>query len=117
MVEMLLSEGAEVNAADANHNTPLMLACHVGTATVVSLLLDYRADTTMKDDKGWMADDAAVIAGHHKCSQLIAEHNAHLKTPAATVSKQTTYSGDMPPSSLKPTAYLGLMLGEMADGS
>lgn len=51
--------------------TPLMVACQVGAASLVSLLLDYRADTQAKDSKGWTADDSAVIAGHHKCSELI----------------------------------------------
>lgn len=32
---------------------------------MVRLLLQYDADITIKDDKGWTSDDYAVMNGHH----------------------------------------------------
>jgi len=42
-----------------------MLAAGNGQISMVKLLLQYDADSTVKDTKGWSADDYAVMNGHH----------------------------------------------------
>ncbi|KAH9507972.1 hypothetical protein Btru_052489, partial [Bulinus truncatus] len=65
--------------------TPLIMACHEGSISLVKLLLENKADTSMKDAKGWTADDYAVIQGHHACSQLISDHTlVRRPTPTST---------------------------------
>ncbi|KAK7891619.1 hypothetical protein WMY93_023582 [Mugilogobius chulae] len=68
MAEFLLKEGADVNAADDNKRSPLMMAAGNGQFDMLQLLLRYDADITLRDDKGWSADDYATKHGHHACS-------------------------------------------------
>lgn len=42
-----------------------MIAACNGQISTVRLLLQYDADITVKDDKGWSSDDYAVMNGHH----------------------------------------------------
>nr|XP_014349262.1 PREDICTED: ankyrin repeat domain-containing protein 26-like isoform X2 [Latimeria chalumnae] len=81
MVEFLLKEGADINATDKSKRTPLMIAASSGQISMIKLLLRYDADIAIKDDKGWTADDYAVINGHHACSHLIIEHGTKKKVP------------------------------------
>lgn len=43
----------------------LMMAACSGQISMVRLLLQYDADITVKDAKGWSSDDYAVMNGHH----------------------------------------------------
>uniref|UniRef100_A0A3P8VH28 Uncharacterized protein n=1 Tax=Cynoglossus semilaevis TaxID=244447 RepID=A0A3P8VH28_CYNSE len=54
--------------------SPLMIAASNGQIGMLRLLLRFNADVTLKDTKGWSADDYAVMNGHHPCSLLIIEH-------------------------------------------
>ena len=42
-----------------------MIAAGNGQISMVRLLLQYDAEISLKDSKGWSADDHAVINGHH----------------------------------------------------
>lgn len=42
-----------------------MIAASNGQISMLRLLLKFDADISMKDKKGWSADDYAVINGHH----------------------------------------------------
>ncbi|XP_041651040.1 ankyrin repeat domain-containing protein 36C isoform X3 [Cheilinus undulatus] len=75
MAEFLLKEGADVNLIGQDQRTPLMIAAGNGQIGMLRLLLRYDADITLKDAKGWSADDYAVMNGHHPCSLLIIEHS------------------------------------------
>ncbi len=46
--------------------SPLMIAAGNGQIGMLRLLLQFDADITLKDNKGWSADDYAVINGHHQ---------------------------------------------------
>ncbi|XP_029993452.1 ankyrin repeat domain-containing protein 26 isoform X10 [Sphaeramia orbicularis] len=74
MAEFLLKEGADVNFTGQEERSPLMMAAGNGQIAMLRLLLRYDADITLKDSKGWSADDYAVMNGHHPCSLLIIEH-------------------------------------------
>ncbi|XP_068168753.1 ankyrin repeat domain-containing protein 26-like [Antennarius striatus] len=75
MAEFLLKEGADVNFMDQDQRTPLMMAAGNGQISMLRLLLRFDADISLKDNKGWSADDYAVMNGHHPCSLLIIEHS------------------------------------------
>lgn len=45
--------------------SPLMIAAGNGQIGMLRLLLRFEADITLKDTKGWSADDYAVMNGHH----------------------------------------------------
>ncbi|KAM9352318.1 ankyrin repeat domain-containing protein 26 [Symphorus nematophorus] len=75
MAEFLLKEGADVNFIHQDQRTPLMIAAGNGQIAMLRLLLRFDADITLKDTKGWSADDYAVMNGHHPCSLLIIEHS------------------------------------------
>ncbi|KAK6177563.1 hypothetical protein SNE40_015640 [Patella caerulea] len=93
---LLLRSGADVNIVDKEFRLPLMYACQDGSINLVKLLLEYQADTTSKDDKGWTADDYAVIKGHHACSTLIADHDRRYNLGSAASTPRTA---SFPPSS------------------
>ncbi len=46
--------------------TPLIAAAMEGHIAIVKLLLDYGADTEIKDSEGWKAADHAAMAGNHR---------------------------------------------------
>ncbi|XP_034734643.1 ankyrin repeat domain-containing protein 26 isoform X12 [Etheostoma cragini] len=79
MAEFLLKEGASVNFMDQGQRSPLMIAAGNGQISMLRLLLRFDADITLKDTKGWSADDYAVMNGHHPCSLLIIEHSTQRK--------------------------------------
>ncbi|XP_072242367.1 ankyrin repeat domain-containing protein 26 [Leuresthes tenuis] len=87
MAEFLLKEMADVNSVDQDRRSLLMLAAGNGQISMVKLLLQYDADSTVKDTKGWSADDYAVMNGHHPCSLLIIEHGTQ-RADGASVSRQ-----------------------------
>jgi len=48
----LLKLGADVNLADESGRTPLMMACSADSRELVYLLLEFQADTELRDDHG-----------------------------------------------------------------
>ncbi|MGH0177743.1 UNVERIFIED_CONTAM: hypothetical protein FKN15_017457 [Acipenser sinensis] len=78
MVEFLLKEGADVDAKDKSKRTSLMITANNGQISLVRLLLRYDADISIKDDKGWTADDYAVMNGHHATSLMITANNGQI---------------------------------------
>jgi ankyrin repeat protein len=52
IARLLLERAADVNAADSNHCTPLMLAARGGSQEMMALLLKAGADTQTRDNEG-----------------------------------------------------------------
>lgn len=62
-IEVLISEGLDVNSADANGHTPLIFAAMAGKADVVKELLKKGADPSIKDSMGHDAFSSAMFFG------------------------------------------------------
>lgn len=59
LVEYLISKGANVNAQDKHHITPLLSACYEGHKSCVEILLKKGADKCAKGPDGLCAFEAA----------------------------------------------------------
>lgn len=71
-VELLISAGADINAAEATEGfTPLMMAAGIGEADVVEVLLKHNADKTIKDQDQDTALSHAKNSGHVKIVSLL----------------------------------------------
>ena len=74
VVELLLSKGAEIDAEDKNHRTPLMLAVEYGHNDILMHLINHGADVSEKD-------------GHERTSLHHASERGHLKVVEVLLSK------------------------------
>jgi ankyrin repeat protein len=75
----LLEKGAEINAVTTSGTTSLMGAAEAGHVEVVRLLMERKADSTLKDKDGKMATDLAVAGKHKAVVQVLKD----LGDPAA----------------------------------
>lgn len=64
IIQLLLAQGANVNARQAGGETPLMEAAQNGDAALVDYLLTHGADPTLAMDDGRTSADFALAAGH-----------------------------------------------------
>jgi ankyrin repeat protein len=72
-VTLLLKVGGDVNAADEDGMTPLLLASERGHASVVNTLLDSEANVEARDVRGRTALHLASIGGHVDVVRLLLE--------------------------------------------
>lgn len=75
-VQRLIAEGADVNAKNKDGQTPLMKAAAINHVELVTLLLNHKADRTLRDKEGSTALYYAVMdkpSGRepHKQAQLV----------------------------------------------
>ncbi|MEA3372880.1 MAG: ankyrin repeat domain-containing protein [Campylobacterota bacterium] len=73
-MELLLHLGSEVNYADSNGRTALMLACSTGRTFAVEKLLDNYADSNKLDNFGWSALMFGVYYNHHRIVHMLLEY-------------------------------------------
>ena len=64
MVQWLLNNGADVDMADNQGWTPLMIAAFSGFTDIVTELLKHHPDTAKKNNRGLTAFDLAVFKNH-----------------------------------------------------
>lgn len=66
IVRLLVERGGALDARSPNGSTPLMLAAQYGSEDTVALLLEGRADPTLRNDLGLTAADFARRGGRDK---------------------------------------------------
>ncbi|XP_072314780.1 uncharacterized protein [Eucyclogobius newberryi] len=71
MARFLLKGGANVNGTDHDKKSPLMFAAEKGQSSMLKLLLQHDADTSLQDLSGWSAVEYAMNNGHYSCGDLI----------------------------------------------
>ena len=74
VVQILLSEGADVNELDSRRMTPLHLAVLEGHAAVIQMLVDAGADIRAADYIGFTPSLAAI--GDRELAELLKENGA-----------------------------------------
>jgi ankyrin repeat protein len=75
-VTWLLERGADVNATTSSGITPLMKA--VGNTTLLTVLLQYHADTTLVDEDGMTALGYAVRRSRYRPAMLLSQQGGNL---------------------------------------
>ena len=76
VVEVLLANGADVNAKDSGGFTPLYMAARFGRTDLVELLLGRNANVDAQDNDGQTPLFAAAEAGNDATVELLLAHNA-----------------------------------------
>lgn len=72
IIQMLLNQGAHLNALSPNKTTPIMMAAWEGHIFSVKLLLDSGADASLRNEAGLTALDIAVKSGHKDIAEGLA---------------------------------------------
>lgn len=70
-VQLLLEQGASVDARSPNGNTALMLAARYGSEDSVSLLLKKGADRTLRNERNQTAADTARLDGRDSLARRL----------------------------------------------
>ncbi len=76
MIELLLSKGAEINAASKSGETALHAATARGFKSVVELLLAHHADVNARDKHKYTPLHRAASAAKREMVQLLIDHGA-----------------------------------------
>lgn len=74
-MELLLCQGANVNARDNNEMTPLHLAAKERHTIIIPFLLDRGADMTLRDDRGNTPLIMAIMIRSKDVIRLLLEHS------------------------------------------
>jgi ankyrin repeat protein len=83
LIEILIENGADVDARDESNKTPLILAAQAGHARAVRTLLKLRADSNAADDDGVTPLIAAAAHGAtHLVLRPLLEVGAYVNTQA-----------------------------------
>ncbi|XP_046669400.1 ankyrin repeat, SAM and basic leucine zipper domain-containing protein 1-like [Homalodisca vitripennis] len=77
-LDLLLKNGATVDATDRNATTALMYASSSGHIDLVRRLIEDKCDVNIQDTEGWSALFHAVAEGHEKVVQVLLEGKARL---------------------------------------
>lgn len=100
-LELLLCNGAEVDAADNNGNTPLILAAEKGLTVMLTILLEHGASTAACNKRGMNALHFAVQRGNAYMVKTLLVHGADsaIETPSSSdvmsLARQTANRGVM----------------------
>ena len=132
VVELLLSAGADRNAANKNGATPIFIASSCGHLNIVELLIAAGADTNAATKDGWTPLYVASSKGYHQVVLVLlaagadASHRVGGIWPFGTTShdiaKKNSYSSvvqllssPLPPSSVASFRNRQLQLKSLLD--
>jgi ankyrin repeat protein len=74
VAELLIAEGADVNAMNMWGGTPLQLAAREGRKEIAELLIENEADLNVKDKGGLTSLDWAIYYHHPETTDLLRKH-------------------------------------------
>ena len=74
VAELLIAEGADVNAMNMWGGTPLQWAARGGHKEIVELLIENEADLNVKDKGGLTSLDWAIYYHHPETAELLHKH-------------------------------------------
>jgi len=75
-INCLVELGAQVDARDAKHRTPLMLCCYSDNLKAATRLIDLQADLSLKDEVGCTALHQAAAHGRLQICELLLSKGA-----------------------------------------
>ncbi len=78
MVELLLSQGANIHDRENNGHTPIVVACAMGHLPVVELLISRGADIQDKNNFGQSSIVVAACEGHLSVVKLLLSKGANI---------------------------------------
>ncbi|KAI0288055.1 hypothetical protein BC826DRAFT_721137 [Russula brevipes] len=76
LAQILLDHGADINALDAHHKTPLYEVVENGRLEPVRVLLEHGADVHIRGEGDQTLFQVAHSRGHMEIAQLLLEHGA-----------------------------------------
>jgi len=74
-IQFLLEHGADVDALDNNHSTPLHRASQYGSIKAMWLLLEHGANAHLQNDDGHTPSQVASAKDHEEITRLLSEHS------------------------------------------
>jgi len=77
-IERHLYWGTDINAPDAQGNTPLHVAADRGRWAVVRLLLEHGAEIDARNAEGQTPINSALLKGRTQVAELLLQHGAQL---------------------------------------
>jgi len=80
VVELLLAEGADINARDSFHASALHYAVERGHKNIVEVLLAKGADVNIRNSEGQMPFDIAMNQNRRYITELLIAHGSDLNT-------------------------------------
>ena len=70
-VREFLHKSVDINVQEENGLTPLMVAAQAGHIEIVRILLDAGANPYITDNRGFNAENHALLYGHVEIAELI----------------------------------------------
>jgi ankyrin repeat protein len=80
LTDVLLKDGADVNALTTDKLTPLHMAAQNGNIEIITLLLNKGANINPVDSKGWTPLDRAIKWEHPEAADFIKQHGGHVNS-------------------------------------
>lgn len=80
IIDLLLEQGADINARDKFQSTPLHIAANEGLLATTAHLLKYKPDLELRATDGYTPFHFTVSRRRHDVMRLLLEHGAEINT-------------------------------------